>query len=148
MKSLVLYAAAHPKGSSATIVQELKGLLHGPFEAVNLAGLPSPRSLPPYDVLLLITATYGDAELLDAVEYFLTHPDLDVRDKSYSVCELGNYYGYDDFTFGAKAVAEFQLQRKQAREFCPGASVDSLPRIDWHAIKSWCQRINSKTTAA
>jgi hypothetical protein len=35
------------------------------------------------------------------MERFLVRQHVDLSGKYYAICELGNYYGYDDFEFGA-----------------------------------------------
>ncbi len=142
MNTIVVYAAANPAGSSAKVVEELGKLLNFPVQPVNIAANPKTVPLPTFDLLLMVIATYGDQELLDVVEEFVTARTSELRGKRYSVCELGNYYGYDDFEFGAKQIVEFQLHSIGATVFCPGASADSLPKLDWRAIKAWCQVIN------
>jgi flavodoxin len=142
MKTIVVYAAANPNGSSAKVVEELRQLLEFPFEAVNVANSPATVPLPPFDLLLMVIATYGDQELLDVVEEFITTRTAELKNKAYSVCELGNYYGYDDFEFGAKQIVEFQLNGLGAFLFCPGVSADSLPKLDWRAVKAWGRNLN------
>lgn len=141
-KTVMVYAAANPGGSSAKVVEELKQLLNFPFEAINIAAAPETVPLPSFDILLMVIATYGDQELLDVVERFLTSRNGELKGKKYSVCELGNYYGYDDFEFGAKQIAEFQLSRLGNTLFCQGASADSLPKLDGRAIKAWGRELN------
>lgn len=143
MKIIVVYAATSPQGSSAKIVAELPKLLPCPFQAINVAPDPRGVHLPNHDLALWVIATYGDQELLDHVEDFLVTRAPELSGARYSICELGNYYGYDDFEFGAKQITETRLRELGCHEFCPGASVDSLPILDWRAVNAWCRQITA-----
>lgn len=87
------------------------------------------------DIVLFLCPTYGDEELPHEMEDFLL--SLKIRNKSYVVCELGNYYGYDDFTFGAKKIIEEHLNSLGWDKFYNGISLDSLPKIDWDCFFKW-----------
>ena len=87
------------------------------------------------DVIVFICPTYGDEELPHAMEDFLTN--LEIKNKKYVVCETGNYYGYDDFQFGASKIIEGCLDALNWKKFYPSFSVDALPTIDWEPFYEW-----------
>ena len=86
------------------------------------------------DVILFLCPTYGDEELPHNMETFL----ISLTDtKMYVICELGNYYGYEDFGFGAKKIIETVLNQKGWTKFHKGLSLDSFPTIDWNTFNKW-----------
>lgn len=87
------------------------------------------------DIVLFMCPTYGDEELPHAMEDFLTN--LTVENKSYVICELGNYYGYDDFEFGSKKIIEYNLKNLKWTKFYKGLSLDSMPNVDWKTFNKW-----------
>lgn len=87
------------------------------------------------DVVVFICPTYGDEELPHAMEDFLTN--IQIESKNYVVCETGNYYGYDDFQFGASRIIEGYLNGLGWKKFYPSFSVDALPTIDWEPFDIW-----------
>ena len=87
------------------------------------------------DIVLFICPTYGDEELPSNMEKFLIN--LKTENKLYVICELGNYYGYDDFEFGAKKIIEQSLNKLNWKKFHNGLSLDSMPNIDWNVFDVW-----------
>lgn len=87
------------------------------------------------DVVIFLCPTYGDEELPFAMEDFLIkHTN---RNKQYVICELGNYYGYDDFQFGARSIIEKILIQRGWLCFYKNLSLDSMPQIDWNVFYKW-----------
>ena len=87
------------------------------------------------DVVVFFCPTYGDEELPEEMEDYIV--SLDVRDKKFVVCELGNYYGYDDLEFGALKIIKHSLLNLGWEEFGCSLSLDSLPKINWLAFDAW-----------
>lgn len=87
------------------------------------------------DLIIFICPTYGDEELPADMEKFLIN--LKLTNKLYVICELGNYYGYEEFEFGAKKIIENCLKTLLWKEFFPSLSLDSLPIIDWNTFYTW-----------
>jgi len=87
------------------------------------------------DLVVFICPTYGDEELPHSMEDFLIN--LKVKNKNYVVCELGNYYGFDDFSFGAKKIIEQKLLNLGWKKFYNSLSLDSVPKINWNSFFSW-----------
>lgn len=92
------------------------------------------------DVILFVCPTYGDEELPPAMEQFLM--SIKEQDKQYVICELGNYYGYDDFRFGALKIIDAHLKNLGWREFFPALSLDSMPYIDWDTFNRWKEELD------
>ena len=86
--------------------------------------------------IVFVASTWGDGELQSDMENLLINSTIL---KSPAVChivELGNYYGYDDFEFGAL----FHIKRcTEQLGFYSGRhlSLDSMPRIDWDSLSNW-----------
>lgn len=121
-------------------VVTLYASVHGHARQVALR-LPNYRSVDyfdgteSYDFYVFVCPTYGDEELPWAMEDFLMR--LTVENKKFTVVELGNYYGYDDFQFGARRLICGVLKSKGWVEAFPSLSLDSLPQIDWEVFNHW-----------
>lgn len=99
------------------------------------------RNSPTLDseFIIFICPTYGDAELPLLMEEYLLK--IKVKNKLYTTVELGNYYGYDDFTFGAKKIIKNHLSTLNWIEFFPSLSLDSMPKIDLKTFFSWKSQV-------
>ena len=146
MKIALYYAALNPKGSSAGIVERLNEKLDLSIDFKNVIDNPNVSDIVNYDFLIFLIATYGDQELQEHIEKFLISIYQDLTGKRFCVCELGNYYGYDDFSFGSGQIIENYLSSRNAQKYMPTSSIDSLPKIDWWAVDYWIGqlRINLK----
>ena len=87
------------------------------------------------DINILIASTWGDGELQEDMERFLITPS-ELTDLKFMIIELGNYYGYDDFSFGAGKIMA-NIVNAKGGEVIDMISVDSLPIIDWETVHIW-----------
>lgn len=87
------------------------------------------------DFVVFICPTYGDEELPESMEKFMLN--LKTKNKFYSICELGNYYGYDDFKFGSAKIIEHFLIKLDWKSFYKNFSMDSLPNLNWECFNEW-----------
>lgn len=95
-----------------------------------------------FELILFIIPTYGDEELpLEFEDYFI---NLDLRYKSYIVCELGNYFGYDEYEWGTSKIISNYLNKLGWREYHPSLSLDSFPDIDWDILTKWGKSVIKK----
>ena len=86
--------------------------------------------------LFIVASTWGDGELQDYMEgLFIRSTPISVPIDTY-IIELGNYYGYDDFEFGALKIMEV-CAAQLGLGIKSRISVDSLPRIDWDTFGRW-----------
>lgn len=92
-------------------------------------------------ITLFICPTYGDEELPLDMEKYLC--ELTETNRFYVICELGNYYGYDDFEFGAIKIIEYHLKKLGWNKFYPSFSFDSLPIMDWEPFLKWKERLEN-----
>lgn len=91
-----------------------------------------------FDLVIILCPTYGDGELPIEMEDFVEDvPGI----KDFLVCELGNYYGFEDQTFGVSEIIRNRLAAKGWIEVGESLSLDSLPRIDWDAWNPWKSRL-------
>ncbi len=96
------------------------------------------RPVPPQ--LLIVTPNLGDSEVPEEVERFLVARGPEIR--QWVVVEIGNYYGFDDWSYGARERIALHLQSiGVADEALPGAGIDSLPLIDWATLDRWCDEV-------
>jgi flavodoxin len=147
MKAIIYYAAQHPAGTSARIADALKAGLPG-VVACNIRETPAaPGMVSGADHLIFITATYGDQELHDDMEALVLALKDKVKGKKYFICEVGNYYGYDDYTFGAARIIDEILREYGAIAAAGIASVDSLPLLDQQAVGKWVSEVKSYFTS-
>src|SRR4051812_31077156 len=119
MKSIVYFSAQNTTGSSASIVSRLKEKLVIPMAYQNIMEHPASELLREYDHIIFIIATYGDQELQDDFEKFLLSLEQPWEEKKFSICELGNYYGYEDFSTGAGKIVESFLKEKKGTKLMP-----------------------------
>ena len=139
MKAALLYSTEH--GKTRKVVAEVVRQLQVAPEVFDVAGGVSMETLASFDLLIFFTPTYGDEELQDDMENFIAGFDLDLTEKHFVICELGNYYGYD-FAFGAMPIIRRRLLELHGTELCEPLSLDSLPRLNWGQLARWISRVN------
>lgn len=142
MKTLVLYGTNH--NSTKRVVEKIKDHLKFTYDIINVKDVDDISIILNYELLLFFVPTYGDEELQDDMENFIIKCKLDLSEKYFAVCELGNYYGYDDFIFGAMPIIYKSLVALKAKPFLTPLSLDSLPKKDWALLEKWCYKLNSK----
>lgn len=137
---VVLYASSH--GSTRAVVQRLAGMVEFPFDCFDVKHLNGSMSLTRYRAFLFFSPTYGNEELQPDMERFILDFKLDLSQKQYAICELGNYYGYDT-DFGAMKIIRYHLEQLRGRELISPLSMDALPKKDWKALAAWCRKLNA-----
>jgi len=140
MKALIIYGST--RGNTRLVATRMPSNLHFDADVRNVTSLEDSSVLRRYDLLLFLASTWGDGELQVDMEQFFVRQHIDLAGKHYAICELGNYYGYDDFEFGALRVMQHQLQQWGGREFIEPLCMDSLPRKDWAGFARWCNLLN------
>lgn len=139
MKTLVVYSSKY--GRTAKVVeQSLPHLV--PQPKVLTVAEASPEALADHDVLLFFTPTYGDEELHEDMETFLRSLEVDLSGRLFAICELGNYGGYDDFSFGALSILRRRMLELGAEELGTHLSLDSLPRLNEGQLRRWLSHVN------
>ena len=107
MKIAIVYGSTH--GKTTKVVRETAAHLNRPLDLFNVRDVLSAAELVEYDLLLFFAPTYGDEELQSDMEAFLLRCELNLSGKHFAICELGSYYGYEDFAFGALRILREHL---------------------------------------
>ena len=142
MKTAIVYASSH--GKTRKVLAEVQKFLCVSPDVFDVKDGVDPERLAAYDLLAFFCPTYGDEELQDDFEKFLLQFDLDLTGKQFVICELGNYYGYEDFSFGAMPIIRRRLLELHGRELCEPLSLDSFPRTHWGHLEDWVEHVNEK----
>jgi flavodoxin len=140
MKALVIFGST--RGNTRLVATRLPERLHFDVDVLAVNLLHDVSMLRQYDLLLFLASTWGDGELQVDMEQFFVRHHINLSGKHYAICELGNYYGYDDFEFGALRIMQNQLQQWGGHEFVEPFCMDSLPRKDWDGLQRWCNLLN------
>ena len=146
MKGLLLYGST--RGNTRLVATRMPALLQFPVDVVDASTVTDSGLLVKYDLLLFLASTWGDGELQIDMEHFFVHHGAELAGKPYAICELGNYYGYDDFEFGALRIMQYYLTMGGGREFVEPFCMDSLPRKDWDGLARWCDLLNRAVVKA
>ncbi|MBK8465876.1 MAG: flavodoxin domain-containing protein [Chloracidobacterium sp.] len=140
MKIALLYGSSHGRTRKA-VNESLERLTIKP-DVFDVKDLTSTEQFSVYDILMFFCPTYGDEELQPDMEKFITDFSLDMSGKQFVICELGNYYGYEDFSFGAMQIIRRHLLELGGRELCSPLSLDAMPRVEWNQLRRWIEYVN------
>lgn len=142
MKLAILYGSTH--GKTSKVVTEVVEHLSMPVDVFNVRSVKASTQLADYDLLLFFSPTYGDEELQVDMEEFVLRNPLDLTGKHFAICELGSYYGYEDFSFGAMKILREHLLSWKGTELCEPLSLDSFPRVNREHLLNWVDYLNGK----
>ncbi len=92
-----------------------------------------------YSPIILVIPNTGDEELPQQVEDYLC--GLAVRGKPYHLCELGSYFGLDEYQ-GCKLVVTRLLADLGWRQLSV-VSIDSFPTIDMRHLREWIRGLTN-----
>ena len=95
------------------------------------------QDLSQYDTFIFILSNVGDEELPPEMEEFLFK--LKLKKKSYFVCELGNYFGFEDYCGCKKEL--FKIMDQLEWKLISDVSIDSLPKLDKVKLDQWVESI-------
>jgi len=84
-------------------------------------------------VIFLLSAQ-GDGEMTIEMEKFILNNANSIKD--YTILEIGNYYGFDDWGFGPGKKIINALGEGSTLIFSP-LSLDTLPAIDYSSLYKW-----------
>src|SRR5262245_4116245 len=115
MRALILYGST--RGNTRLVATRMPKQLNFHADVLEVNSLQNVEVLHQYDLLLFLASTWGDGELQIDMERFLVDHHIDLSGKHYAICELGNYYGYDDFEFGALRIMQHQIRQWGGHEF-------------------------------
>jgi flavodoxin len=140
MKAALLFSSRH--GRTRKVVDSAMRQLSLSPDVFDVGAGSVHEKLRDYELLLFFAPTYGDEELEQDMEAFLAGLTQDLSGKRFVICELGNYYGYEDFSFGAMRILRRRLLELNGRELCAPLSLDSFPRLDWSQFDRWVASVN------
>lgn len=140
MKSALIFCSPH--GRTRKVVEHALQELAVKPDVFDLKDAQPTDILRDYDLLLVFCPTYGDEELPEAMENYILNLKTDLTGRLFTICELGNYYGYDDYCFGAMNIIRQCLEKLGARELCSPLSFDSLPKVNWNHLSNWVRFVN------
>lgn len=95
-------------------------------------------NLSHFDFVVLVVANYGDEELQPDMEAYLL--DCEAYIIRFALCELGNYFGFEDDCFGCKKEI-LRLARERNWECVSHVSVDSYPELDETKLRRWALEV-------
>jgi flavodoxin len=130
MKTLVVYDSRN--GKTEFIARKIPGIVKN---------INDDFSFDNFDLIVFVCPTYGDEELPPEMEKFIIC--LDVV-KKFTVCETGNYYGFDDFSFGARKIIENWL-KDSGWEMLNGFSLDTYEPINWRPFEKWIESLYERS---
>jgi|LakMenE01Jun11ns_1017448.scaffolds.fasta_scaffold9888894_2 flavodoxin len=140
MRALIIYGSS--RGNTRLVVNRLSERLDFHIDLAEASTLLDANTISEYDLLLFFASTWGDGELQIDMENFFIRNLINLNGKPYAICELGNYYGYDDFTFGASYIMKKLLEKWNGYELIEPFSMDSFPYKDWDSLARWCDLLN------
>lgn len=140
MKTLLVFGSTW--GNTRKVAQRVPEWLAFPIDVVDVRTLTDDSLFAAYDFLLFFTSTSGDQELQADMEAFFVRCAPRLNGKPFAVCELGNYFGYDDFDFGAERILSHLLRQSGGCELIPPFCMDSFPGRDWDGLERWCALLN------
>ncbi len=140
MKFLCIYGSTN--GRTRIVAQRLLKSVDIKIDAVDIKGI-SLQVFKTYSHIIWLVPTYGDEELQEDIEKFIITQKNHLHKFHYSVCECGNYSGYDAFNFGPHQILRSYFANLGCAEFYDGVSIDCLPKVDWETFDRWCKGLNA-----
>ena len=137
---IILYAS---KGRSGRIVaEEIQSKLNISSTLYCLNDTDVRAQDLTFDWMFLISPTYGDGELEIAMEKFLVNSSWKgLKNKTFSVCELGLYRGYDLRTMGAGPIMDGYLAEQGLVRKGNILSLDSVPLSSLFLVEKWLKKL-------
>lgn len=139
MKMAVLHSA-NPNSNSMRVVERVRARLGLADFHVGDPSIPDDSEL----AWIIVVPNYGDGEIQAAMENFLVGTHL--RPGRFVVIELGNYYGFDDWGYGAADKVQRLLGARGGELVFTSLSMDSLPHLDWPTLDRWLSALQSEVS--
>ena len=130
-QAVILYCSI--RGTTRKVVRRACERFSFSFDLID-AATPGTGPVGSARPLIVFCPTYGDEELPEPMERFLVRNGSSLAERDYGICELGNYYGYEKFDFGALRILDAEFQARGGRRIVAALSLDSLPRVDWQSL--------------
>jgi flavodoxin len=140
LSSLIIFSAFSKKSASYNLSSYISNKLKIP--KFNLYKKKNFYKITKYKTYILIASTMGDQELSNQMENFLIKiKKFKLKNKKYFAAEIGNYYGYDDYTMGAKRIIDIFLPKIGIKKILKTNSIDTMPKINWFQTEKWLKSI-------
>ncbi len=137
MKISVLHSA-NPNSNSMRVVERIRDRIGISDFHVTAPQVPDDAEM----AWIIVVPNYGDGEIQAVMETYLVATRLPFR--RFAVVELGNYYGFDDWGYGAADKVRRLLESRGGRLFFSNLSMDSLPKMDWPTLDRWISALQSE----
>ncbi len=136
----ILYGSKTRSGNTVQVAEKLKEIL-GDVDVYHADDVRNPDLLEPYSRFIFLTPTVGNEELPEPFEALFDQKWVDFSDAFYTICELGNYYGFELFEYGAARILHQLIRASGGQEFHRTLSLDTLPLIDWELFNAWAESL-------
>jgi flavodoxin len=136
-KTLILFASrGHAAKNTAYYVANYLGIS---TEVVyNVSEAPVKIEELNFEHVILISPTYGDEELEEAMETCMTNTSWSVhKGKTFDIIELGLYRGYDFSVLGAARIMQLCMEKYGLVKTSPVLSLDSVPNTSTDLLEKW-----------
>ena len=98
-------------------------------------------NLEHYNNFIFVCPNIGDEEIPNEFENFFIN--LNINNRFYSLCELGNYFGYEQDYFGCRLIIEKLLNNLHWKEIL-NISIDSFPKLDNAMLNKWILKLKEQ----
>ncbi len=142
-KTAIIFGSLTRGGNTFVAAEKIKKLL-GNADLYHADDLEGPAAFAAYKLFVFLTPTAGNEEMAEPFERLFDQDGIDFSHSEYAVCELGNYYGYDLYEYGAAKILRRLIEGRGGREFHPMLSLDTLPLIDWELFDDWTESLRLK----
>jgi len=117
---------------------KVANILKNHFNCDIIAAEDNP-SLTKYDIIIFVVSNVGDEELCQPMEDYIYR--IKLKNKSFLVCELGNYFGLEEYV-GCKKIVKKLLEKLKWKKISD-ISLDSLPVLDLESLEEWICKISN-----
>ena len=139
-KTAIIFGSVTRTGNTFVAADKILKLL-GDADLYHADDIDDPGVLSAYKLFVFLTPTAGNEELAEPFERLFDREDLNFSHSEYAVCELGNYYGYDLYEYGAAKTLRRLIEGRGGRQFHPMLSLDTLPLTDWELFDGWAESL-------
>jgi flavodoxin len=95
-----------------------------------------------YKYIFLCSPTYGSEELHIDMESFIVKNKNFFNNKRLCLIETGNFYGYENFSFGAGVNMYNFFIKIPCMFFYKNLSLDTFPKTDYFTLNRWLNGLN------
>ncbi len=142
----IIFGSITRTGNTAAAAERIREILVD-ADVRHADDVREPGALEAYSRLVFLTPTAGNEELPEPIERLFDRADIDLSGCEFTICELGNYYGYDLYEYGAAKILRRLIEGRGGREFYPALSLDTLPLIDWELFDGWTTGLRARNLA-